>query len=183
MIWPQIFWERAAFSFEKLDLLLRLSVIAFRSNVRKRQTLIVRTLTTRRVGSVLRAVEVLVEIEQVEQVVLSFLLSVLLIQFDQILGGAVTLFLNEADVVLLLELEHFIFAVTQIFFDLNELFGNSRRNFVATVLAHSTFEIEILLHSRIQIGLGVLGCAANRGQIKNGRARLLQDGDFNRYRL
>ena len=129
------------------------------------------------------AVEVLVEIEQVEQVVLSFKLSVLLIQFDQILGGTVPLFLNEANVVLLLELEHFIFAVPQIFFDLNELLGNSGRNFVAAVLAHSAFEIEILLHDCIQIGLGVLGRAANRSQVKNGSARLLQDRDFNRNRL
>ena len=129
------------------------------------------------------AVEVLVEIEQVEQVVLSFELSVLLIQFDQILGGTVPLFLNEADVVLLLELEHFIFAVPQIFFDLNELLGNSGRNFVAAVLAHSAFEIEILLHDCIQIGLGVLGRAANRSQVKNGSARLLQHRDFNRKRF
>ena len=131
----------------------------------------------------MRAVEVLIEIEQVEQGVLGFQLGVLLIQFDQVSGGAVSLFLNEADVVLLLELEHLVFAVAQIFFDLNELFGNAGRNFVAAALTHASLEIEIFLHDRVQIGLGVIGRAANRGKIENRGARFLDNEYLHRDRL
>ncbi len=97
----------------------------------------------------MRAVQVLIEIEQVKQVVLSFKLSVLLVQFDQVSGGAVPLFLNEADVVLFLEFGYLVLAVPQIFFHLDKLLGDAGGNFVPAVLAHPAFEIEVFLHDRI----------------------------------
>ena len=115
----------------------------------------------------------MIEIEQIEQVVLSFELSVLLIQFDQVRGGAGAVLLNEADVVLFLKLEHFVFTVAQIFFDLDKLLGDSSGHFMAAVFAQTFFEIEILLHDCIQIGLGVIGRTADGGKIENRCARLL----------
>ena len=131
----------------------------------------------------LGAVEVLIEIEEVEQVELSFELRVLLIQFDEISGGAGAVFLNKADVVLLLELKHFVFAVAQIFFCLDELLGNASRNLAATAFAQPAFEIEILLHDRIQIGLGVIRRASDRRDIKNRGAGFLPDRDLHRHGL
>ena len=140
-------------------------------------------MTADRIHFDLSTVEVLIEIEQVEQVILSFELRILLIQFDQISGGAGAVFLNEANVVLFLELEHFVFAVAQIFFDLNQLLGNASGNFVAAVCTHPAFEIEILLHGRVEIRLSVLGFATDGGKIENRSARFLENKNIDRYRL
>ena len=131
----------------------------------------------------LAAVEILVEVELLEQLVLGLQRGVLLIELNEIRGGAVSFFLDEADVVLLLEIEHLVFAVAQVFLDLDELLGDRRGDVVALVLTHPFLEIEILLHDRVQIGLRVIRRGADRLQIENRGARLLRDDDVDLDRL
>ena len=107
----------------------------------------------------------------------------MLVQFDQVSGGAVPFFLNKADVVLFLELGYFVFAVAQIFFHLNELLGNPGGYFVAAVFPHASFEIEIFLHGRVQIGLGVFRRATDCGKIEDRRPRFLENEYLHRDRL
>ncbi len=99
------------------------------------------------------------------------------------MGGTVPFFLDETNVVLLLEFKHLVLAIAQIFLHLDELLGNRGGDVVPLVFTHPFFEIEILLHDRIQVGLGVIGRAADRLQIENGSARLLHHGDFHEHGL
>src|SRR4029077_1693580 len=99
------------------------------------------------------------------------------VQLYQVCRGAISFFLNKPDVVLLLKLEHLVFSVSQIFFRLNELFGDARDDSLSLAFTHSLFEIEILLHKRIQISLRVVRVPANCLKIENGSARFLNDGE------
>ena len=120
--------KRVAFGLQQLHLLFRFQIISFGADIGKGHTFVFIRLRSRRgvrVRFALGAIEILIEIEQIEQIVFGFERGVLLIQPNEISGGAVPLFLNEADVVLLLELEHLVFGVAQIFFGLDQLFGDA----------------------------------------------------------
>ena len=65
------------------------------------------------------------------------------------IAGRVTFFLDEPDVVLLLELQHFVLAGAQILFDLNQLLGDRGGDVAALVGAHAFLHVEILLHHRV----------------------------------
>ena len=112
--------------------------------------------------ALLRAIQILIEIEQTKEIVFGLERGVLLVQADEIGGRAVPLFLDEADVILLLKFEHFVFAVPQILFHLDKLLGDRGGDVVPLVLAHPLLEIEILLHERVEVGLRVIGGAADR---------------------
>ena len=165
--------------------MLRLEVVSLRSHIGESEALVVRRLRGRcaRFVFALSAIEILIEIEQAEQIVFSFQLRVLLVQLDEVLRGTVSLFGDEADIVLLLKFEHLVLGAPQIFFDLDELLGNRRRDGRALVFPHALFEIEILLHHRVQKGLGVIRCAPDGDQIENRGARFLRDRDLDLDRL
>src|ERR1017187_9879133 len=82
-------------------------ILGFRADIRKWQALVF--IVFRAGWSIpfvaLGTIEILIEIEKSQQLVLSFEPGVLAIQSNKITGGAVSLFLDEANVVLLLELE------------------------------------------------------------------------------
>ena len=123
MFRAKILGQRVALGLEQLDLLLRLQVI--RLPDQRRKTAVPCSSAAGRVvfGSALwpsAPIKILVEIEQVQEIVLGLERGVLLIQLNEIGGGAVSFFLNEPDVVLLLELEHFVFALAQILLDLDQ---------------------------------------------------------------
>jgi len=107
----------------------------------------------------------------------------LLVQAHEIGGRAVSFLLDEADIILLLEFKHFIFAGPQILFHRDKLLGNRGRDVMPLVITHPFLEIEILLHERVEIGLRVFGGAANRLEVENRRTRLLRDRDLDRHRL
>src|SRR5207248_7604194 len=50
-------------------------------------------------------------------------------------------------------------------------------------LSHSPFEIEILLHHRVEVSLSVVWQATNCLKLENGSARPLRDGKLDRRRL
>ena len=110
--------------------MLRLEVVSLRSHIGESEALVVRRLRGRcaRFVFALSAIEILIEIEQAEQIVFSFQLSVLLVQLDEVLRGTVPLFRNEPDVILLLKFEHLVLSAPQIFFHLDELLGDRRRD-------------------------------------------------------
>src|ERR1017187_7605154 len=105
-------------------------ILGFRADIRKWQALVF--IVFRAGWSIpfvaLGTIEILIEIEKSQQLVLSFEPGVLAIQSNKITGGAVSLFLDEANVVLLLELEHFIFGIPQFLFSLDELFEFQKQN-------------------------------------------------------
>ena len=131
----------------------------------------------------MRAIQVLVEIEQTEEIIFSLERSELLVQPDEISGGAVPFFLDKTDVIFLLKFEHLVLAVPQVLLHGDKLLADRGGNVVALVLAHPFLEIEILLHDGVEVGLSVLGGAADSGQVKNRSARLLHDRNLDRNRL
>ena len=165
MLRAEILGERVALGLEQLHRLFRLQIISLGSDIREGHPRALLLRVIRRGGRAgvrsagRGAIKILIEIELFEQIVLGLEGGVLLIQPNEISGGAIPFFLDETDVVLLLEFEHLVLAIAQIFLDLDELLRDRGGDVVPLVFTHPFFEIEILLHDRIQVGLGVIGRA------------------------
>ncbi len=184
MFRPQVLCKNVPLGLKQLHRLLGLQVIGFRPDIGPRHSLLLGAFCSAgSVRLVLGAIEILIEIKQIQEVVLRLERRVFPIQLYEVSRRAISLFLNEADVVLFLEFEHLVFGIAQVLFHLNELLGDAGGNFVAAVLAHTFFEVEILLHKRVQIGLGVVSRAADGGELEDRCARALQHSDFDRHRL
>ena len=85
----------------------------------------------------------------------------------------------------LLEFQHFVFAIAEILFNLDQLLGDRGRDVAALVGAHAFLYVEIFLHHGIEIGLSVIRRRADRFQFENRGARFLSDreSDFDRWQF
>ena len=109
----------------------------------------------------------MVEIKQPQQIELGLEPRILLIEFYEISCRTVSFLLNESDVMLLLELQHLVFAIPKILLDLDQLFRDRGGHVAALVGAHTFLDVEILLHDGGEVGLRVLRRRANRFQLEN----------------